>query len=69
MSNSLPTVSPRAKRRLGVFAAAFAVATGAFWGTMLTSPPVSEAANPSFFIHELHLKAPLDLPLTQADAF
>jgi len=35
---------------------------------MLTSPPVSEASNQGFSIHELHLKAPLDLPTTEADA-
>jgi uncharacterized protein involved in exopolysaccharide biosynthesis len=31
-------------RRLGLFAAAFALATGAFWVTMLTTPPKLEAA-------------------------
>jgi hypothetical protein len=36
---------------------------------MLTSPAVSEAADPGVFIHDLHLKARLDLPVTQADAF
>ena len=69
VSSSLPSVSPKAKRGLGIFATAFAVATGAFWGTMLTSPPVSEAAHPGVFIHDLHLRAPLNLPVTQADAF
>lgn len=31
-------------RTLGLFAAAFALAAGAFWATMLTTPPKSEAA-------------------------
>ena len=65
---SLPSISPKTKHRVGLFATAVIVATGAFWATMLTSPPVSEAANQGFSIHELHLKAPLDLPTTEADA-
>ena len=68
LSSSLPSVSPRTKRRLSLFAAAFAVATGAFWATMLTSPPVTEAANPGFSLLELHRNAPLSLPLMEADA-
>ena len=36
----------RRTRRLSFFAAAAVVATGAFWATMLTSPPKSEAALP-----------------------
>ena len=35
-----------ARKRLVSFALAFLVATAAFWGTMLTSPPVTEAATP-----------------------
>ncbi len=31
-------------RKIYVFGAAFALATTLFWGTMLTSPPTSEAA-------------------------
>jgi hypothetical protein len=31
-------------RNLGLFATAFLLATGAFWLTMLTSPPTTEAA-------------------------
>ena len=31
-------------RKIYVFAAAFALATALFWGTMLTSPPTTEAA-------------------------
>jgi hypothetical protein len=30
-------------RKLAIFAAAFTVATLAFWGTMLTNPPVTRA--------------------------
>jgi hypothetical protein len=32
------------RRVLGLFAATFAVATAAFWATMLTDPPKTEAA-------------------------
>ena len=31
-------------RKLALFGAAFALATGAFWATMLVSPPTTEAA-------------------------
>lgn len=34
-------------RKLKIFAVAFAVATGAFWVTMLNAPPKSVAADPS----------------------
>ena len=69
LSSSLPSGSPQTKRRVSLFGAALAVATGAFWAIMLTSPPVTEAAaTPGFSIHELHLKAPLSLPITEADA-
>lgn len=34
---------PRSRTALGLFGAAFAVATAAFWATMLISPPVSVA--------------------------
>ena len=37
-------VSP-ARRRIRVFAAAFAVATTAFWATMATMPPTTEAGS------------------------
>lgn len=33
-----------AMRKLSLFIAAFIVATGAFWATMLTTPPTTEAA-------------------------
>jgi hypothetical protein len=67
-SSSLPSVSPQTKRRVSLFVTALAVATGAFWATMLTSPPVTEAADPGFSILELHRNAPLSLPITEADA-
>ena len=48
-------------RKLGVFAAAFALATGAFWVTMLTSPPKLEAAvQTQIDTRELTLKAHLE---------
>ncbi|WFT79147.1 MULTISPECIES: hypothetical protein [unclassified Methylobacterium] len=33
--------------KLSLFAAALALATAAFWATMLTSPPTSEASAPA----------------------
>jgi len=58
-----PTRFPlRAKRRVSLFAAALALATGLFWATMITAPPISEAAGPSFSISELHSNSPFDLP-------
>ena len=66
LSSSLPSISPQTKRKVSLFVTAFAVATGAFWATMLTSPSVTEAADPSFSILELHRKAPLNLPITDA---
>jgi uncharacterized protein involved in exopolysaccharide biosynthesis len=48
-------------RRIGLFAAAFALATGAFWVTMLTSPPKLEAAvQTRIDTRELTLKAHLE---------
>lgn len=45
-------------RKLTLFTAAFALATGAFWLTMLTAPPRSEAsAQPRIDTRELTLKA------------
>ena len=38
------TASTSRRSRLSLFAAAFALATAMFWATMLTAPPVSEAA-------------------------
>ena len=44
-------------------AAAFAVATGLFWTTMLTAPPVTLAAtSQSLDIRELATHTPKDLP-------
>lgn len=70
-TTSLRQVVPlrsKTKRRLGMFGAAFAVATGAFWATMLTTPPTTEAANPGFSISDLQRNAPRDLSMTAADA-
>lgn len=48
-------------RRLGLFAAAFALATGAFWASMLTKPPKVEAAvQTRIDTRELTLKAHLE---------
>jgi hypothetical protein len=45
-------------RNLGLFATAFLLATGAFWLTMLTSPPTTEAApHASLDIRALTVKA------------
>jgi len=45
-------------RALSLSAAAFVLAAGAFWATMLTEPPQSKAAvQPSLNIQELTLKA------------
>ena len=65
---SLAPHSPKAKGMLSIFGAAFVVATGAFWATMLVSPPITEAANPEFSISELQRRAPLDLPIGVSDA-
>lgn len=49
-------------RKLGLFAAAFALATGTFWATMLTKPPKSEAAvQIRIDTRELTLKAHLEV--------
>lgn len=56
-------------RKFGLFAAAFALATGAFWVTMLTSPPTLEAAvQTRIDTRELTLKAHLE-DGQPADAF
>jgi len=48
-------------RRLGVFAAAFALATGVFWTTMFTKPPKVEAAvQTQIDTRELTLEAHLE---------
>ena len=68
ISFDLSAMTPRTRRRLTLFATAFALATGAFWGTMLTTPPVTEAASKGFSVLELQRGAPLDLPAGVADA-
>ena len=65
----VPKIAPATRRRLGVFAAAFALATGAFWTTMLTDPPTTEASGGvGYSIGEVLSKAPGDLPSHHADA-
>jgi hypothetical protein len=49
-------------------AAAFALATAAFWATMATVPPETQAAGPESGIQALHTLAPLTLPMLSADA-
>ena len=52
------------KRRLGTWAIAFALAAGAFWATMLTDPPRSEAGVTSpVSVQDQLRNVPLDLPL------
>jgi hypothetical protein len=41
---ALTAMSPLARRRLGTLAAAFALASAAFWATMLVDPPTTSAA-------------------------
>lgn len=57
-------------RKVKMLAVAFAVATGAFWFTMLKDPPKSEASDPTMVrFSPSDLKIPVDLPtLTGADA-
>ena len=49
-------------RKLRLFAAAFALATGAFWVTMLKDPPKSVAADPTVGIVIKDIKVPSTLP-------
>ena len=44
MPRTTSSFSSQTKRRVSFFAAALVIATGAFWATMLTSPPKVEAA-------------------------
>ena len=54
--------APFTRRRMALFGAAFALATAAFAGVMLTSPPTSEAARlDGISVQDLHARAPLDL--------
>ena len=57
-------------RKMKMFAVALALATGAFWVTMLKDPPKVEAADPAMTkFSPGDLKVPADLPiLTGADA-
>ena len=55
--------------RLGVFAAAFGLATAVFWATMLTSPPVTEATTVRGITSaEIERAAPKDAPIQDARA-
>ena len=50
-------------RRLKMLAFAFALATGAFWMTMLKDPPKSEASDPTAVrFSPSDIKIPVDLP-------
>jgi len=40
-----PRLRPVARQRIRMFAAAFALATAAFWTTMATMPPTTEAGS------------------------
>jgi hypothetical protein len=56
------------KRTLVLFAAACMVATGAFWAVMLTTPPVTSAAQPSRIpVFEMMRIAPANLPVVGYD--
>ena len=68
---SLPELSPGAKRKLTLSAAALAMATAAFWAIMLVSPPQSSAAQTEASgvpVFEMMRHAPADLPALEADA-
>ena len=49
-------------RKLKLFGVAFALATGAFWLTMLKDPPKSVAADPSIGIVIKDVTVPSTLP-------
>ena len=66
---ALPSLSPKAKRRLSTLAAALVVATGAFWATILTDPPRTEAGTAPATVSEMMRTVPLDLPSLTADPF
>ncbi|CAA9324428.1 MAG: hypothetical protein AVDCRST_MAG93-5905 [uncultured Chloroflexia bacterium] len=52
------------RNKLTLLAASFAVATGFFWATILTVPPVTQAAPiQSLDIDAMHHAAPGDLPV------
>jgi hypothetical protein len=54
---------------IGAFVAGLALATAAFWSVMLTSPPVTVAAQEAFSIESILRNAPRDLPVIEADTF
>ncbi len=57
-------------RKLPLFLVALIVAAGAFWATMLTTPPQTEAAQPSASLNINDLMIGKDLPVADAtDAF
>ena len=56
------------KRTIVLFAAACMVATGGFWAVMLTTPPVTSAAQPSGIpVFEMMRIAPANLPVVGYD--
>jgi hypothetical protein len=57
-------------RHLKLFAIAFALATFAFWTTMLKDPPVTEASNPSVAkFSPRDIKVPVDFPTHHSAGF
>jgi len=53
--------------KLGMFVAAFGLATAVFWATMLTSPPVTEATTTSGIMSaEIERSAPKNVPIQDA---
>ncbi len=67
LARTMPGLSPMAKRRLNTLVAAFVVATAAFWATMLTDPPRTEAGTTPGAVLDVMRTAPLDLPSIAAD--
>ncbi len=67
LAHTMPGLSPKARRRLNTLAVAFVVATGAFWATMLTDPPRTEAGTAPATVLDVMRTAPLDLPSLVAD--
>jgi hypothetical protein len=57
------------KRTIVLFAAAFMVATGAFWAVMLTTPPLTSAAEHSSGVPVFDMMriAPATLPVVGYD--
>ncbi len=68
MRELAPAASATTKRRLLTFGLAVALATGAFWATMLTDPPRTEATEvgrPAGVL-DLMRSAPPNLPAPEA---